>query len=79
MPPVFLVSDGGDAEVFQRGDPLSEDGVHGGVALCVDTADFARAVIDIEVAGEQLVLGGDGERAGNAAHEFRKLHLVGVG
>ena len=53
------VADGDDAgrEVLERGEPGFEDRAHHFVALQVDAADTAGAVIDVEVAREFLVLG----------------------
>ena len=41
--------DGGDAEVLQRRDPLRKDGRDRRVALEIDAANLARAVVDVEV------------------------------
>ena len=64
---------------FNGRDPLREDRRHGGVALRIDAADLARAVIHVEVGGDQLLLRLDFERPGGPAQEFRQLHLVGRG
>ena len=40
-----------------RGEPLLEDRPHHFVALQIDAADLAGAVVDVEVAGEAVVLG----------------------
>lgn len=52
-----LHADGGDAEVFQRRDPLLEDGADRRVLLQVGAADLARSVIEVEVAGDEALLG----------------------
>src|SRR5581483_7590777 len=71
------VGDGGDAEVFEGGDPLGEDRRHHAVALGVDAADFTAAVVHVEIAGDEFLFGLDLKRAGSAPHEFRQRHLVG--
>ena len=49
--------DGGNAEIIQRRNPLREDRRHCSVFLQVDAANFAGAVIHIEVAGNFLLSG----------------------
>ena len=43
------IGDGGNAEVLQRRNPLRKDRRNGPVSLRVDAANFAGAVIDIEI------------------------------
>ena len=44
------------SEIFQRGEPLLEDRPHHFIALQVDAANTARAIVDIEVSREFIVL-----------------------
>src|ERR1035437_2893385 len=46
----------GHAQVLERSDPLRKDGRDGRVPLRIDAANSARAVIHVEVAGDELVL-----------------------
>ena len=50
------------AEVEKRLEPAAEDGPGGGVALGVDAADLAAAVVQVEVGREVLVRRLDGDR-----------------
>jgi hypothetical protein len=50
------VGNGGHAQVLQRSNPLRKDGRDGRVALSVDAAYLAGAVIDVEVTGDELLL-----------------------
>src|ERR1019366_196323 len=45
-------------EIFDGGEPLFEDGPHHLVALQINAANSAGAVIDIEIAGEAVVFAG---------------------
>ncbi len=49
-------ADRGNAEVFQGIDPLLKDGRNSGVLLQVDAENFSAAIIDIEVAGDFLLI-----------------------
>ena len=68
-----LIRDGGDAEVGERGHPLLEDVEDGAVVLRVDAANFSGAVVDVEVGGDQFLLGLDFERARGLADEFGQV------
>ena len=62
MPPVLRMVMVVTPRSFKRRHPLRKDGRDGGVPLQVDAADLARAVVDVEVAGDQLLLGLELER-----------------
>jgi len=53
---LVAVGDGGYAQVSQRDDPLGKNGCDGRVALCVYAANLARAVINVEVPRDELLL-----------------------
>ena len=69
--------DGGDAKILQRLNPLGKDRRHRSVLLQVDTANLAAAVVEVEVAGNLLILGLELDRAARLAHPLRQLHLIG--
>src|SRR6185437_147056 len=69
------VADGGDAEVFERSDPLGKDGADGEVLLGVDAADLAGAVVEVVVGVERLPLPGGGQCA-VVAEEARRSRRV---
>ena len=71
------VGDGGYAQVLERRDPLRKDGRDGRVALGVDAANLAGAVIHIEVTGDELLFRLYFEGPSCAPHELRQLQLVG--
>jgi len=73
------VGDGGDAQVFQRLDPLRKDRADGGVFLQLNAEDFAGAVIDVEVAGNFRLLGLQHDWAASLTHPLRFLQLFGSG
>src|SRR5262249_62151646 len=52
----FRISRGRADHVFERSEPRSEDRSHFFIALHVNSADLARAVVEVEVAGELLVI-----------------------
>ena len=69
----------GNAKIFERRDPLRKDGRDGSVALEVDSANLSRAVVDIEVSGNQLLFGLDLKRPRGPAHELWQRYLIGRG
>src|SRR5277367_1487444 len=84
----------GDAEVFQRRHPLSENWADGSIALQIDAPNFAAAVVHVEIGGEFLVVRlklngargiaivfGDDSlvRFGGARHETEVLLHVAIG
>ncbi len=78
VPPVFAGDDGVGAEVVEGLQPTLEDRHDGGVALSVDAADLAAAVVEVEVGREMLVAGLRLDRPGPLAQELRKLELFRV-
>src|SRR5580692_77790 len=65
------------AEIAQRRHPLLEDGTDGGILLQVDTANFSRAVIQIEISRNFLLLRFQLNWTDRLAHEVRQVQLVG--
>ena len=71
------IRDRGYAQVFEWGNPLRKNRRNGRVALRIDAADLARAVIHIEVGGNEFLLRLHCQWARGSAHELRQLHLIG--
>ncbi len=47
----------GDAEIFQRLDPLHKNRGDGRVTLQIDSADSPAAIVEVEIRGQLLMLG----------------------
>ena len=60
MPPVLRERERFRAEIGEGGSHSRKIGPHGFVALHVDAADFARAVVEVEIGGELVVFGRGG-------------------
>src|SRR5271165_7242494 len=75
-PAGILVGYGGYAKVPQRGDPLLENGVHGGVALGIDAANLPGAVVHVEIRGDEFLPWFEFQRSCCFAHKFWNLSLV---
>src|SRR6202047_4372505 len=73
------VSYGCYAQVPERLHPLLEDGIHRGIALGVDAPNFARSVVDVEIGGDEFLLGFELEWPRYFSDEFRQSHLIRSG
>src|ERR1700748_710351 len=62
----------GNAEVFEGSHPLRKDWGNGCVALQVDSANLARAVVDVEVSRDEFLFGLHFQWTSGAAQEFGK-------
>src|SRR5580698_9309610 len=71
-------ADGGDAQVFQRHNPLVEDGNNGCVVLGIDAQHLSSAIVQIEVAGNKPMLGFDGQWANRFPQVLRNYELFGL-
>ena len=72
----IAIRNGGDAQILQRRDPLSKNRRNGRVTLRVDAADFARAIVHIEIRRDQLLFRLHFQRTRRAPHELRQCHLI---
>src|SRR5258708_1604930 len=73
------VGDGGHAEIRQWRHPLLEDVIYGGVSLGIDTANFSRSIVHIEIRRDKFLLGFQREWPRRLPQKFRQLHLVRSG
>src|SRR5579864_1692081 len=66
------------AEIFEGPYPRLEDGRDSGVLLQVDTANLARAIVDVEVGGDFCLLGLQRDWPGFAAKQCRHVFHRGI-